>query len=34
MSEQANADYAKWLAFHKPQLDAMQLPEPLRRKLW
>ena len=34
MSTQADEDYAKWLTFHQPQLDAIQLPEELRRKLW
>lgn len=31
---QADQDFATWLTFHGPQLDAMQLPEPLKRKLW
>ena len=31
---QADQDYAVWLEFHGPQLDAMQLPENLKRKLW
>ena len=31
---QADQDYATWLEFHKSQLDAIQLPEELRRKLW
>ena len=31
---QSDQDYATWLEFHKSQLDAIQLPEELRRKLW
>ena len=31
---QADQDFAAWLAFHGPQLDSIQLPEQLRRKLW
>ena len=31
---QADQDYEKWLEFHKSQLDTIQFPELLRRKLW
>ena len=34
MTTQADQDFAAWLNFHKPQLDAIQLPESLHRKLW
>ena len=34
MSTQADQDFAAWLAFHKPQLDSINLPEPLHRTLW
>lgn len=34
METQADQDFNSWLEFHKPQLDAMSFPEPLRRKLW
>ena len=34
MTTQADKDYAEWLTFHKPQLDKINLPETLHRKLF
>lgn len=34
MSTQADKDFNEWMTFHKPQLDAIKLPESLHRKLF
>ena len=34
MTTQADRDFEEWLAFHKPQLEKINLPESLHRKLF